>query len=251
MPNRIIKDSIWTSDNLNELSVYAERHFYRILLLVDDYGCFLSTPIVVKGICYPLKEDVKSSNIQEWQRELEEKNILVSWSEGGRRYSMFRSFDKHNAKYSVSNDGKPTRHRRKTPEPPDDILCQPLPTLASVEQSVSNPKPKPKPNPKEPLDPVLKEVINLCHEEGFPMVTPMNGERLQELIDNYPIEQVKRAIGIAAANGKRKMAYVAGILRNDSVDGSRKGKDGKQRVQKSARFPEQYRSPDELRQTLQ
>ena len=101
------------------------------------------------------------------------------------------------------------------------------------------------------IDDNLKDVVAVWEQEGFGLISQRDGERLQELIDNYPVEQVKAAIAKAAANGKRKIAYVAGILRNDSVDGSRKGKDGKQRVQKSERFPEQYRSPDELRQTLQ
>jgi len=124
MPNRIIKDSIWTSPNFNRLSVFAERHFYRLLMLADDWGCFQSVPAVIKGICYPLQENVTISDIQAWNEELETKDILRTWQNGDRQYSIFKAFDKHNSKYAVSNDGKPTRHRRKTPIPPQDILDQ-------------------------------------------------------------------------------------------------------------------------------
>lgn len=135
MANRIIKDSIWSSQNFNDLSVYAERHFYRILMLADDYGCFESTPAVVRGICYPLQESIRRTDVEKWQQELRDKNIIATWNDDGREYSVFVSFDKHNSKYAVTEDGKPTRNRRKTPEPPNDLICQSLPVQASSSQT--------------------------------------------------------------------------------------------------------------------
>ena len=96
MPNRIIKESIWTSPNFNELSVYADRHFYRILMLADDYGCFESTPAIVRGKCYPLQESIRRGDVEKWQNELRDKNIIQSWIADGHEYSMFVTFDKHN-----------------------------------------------------------------------------------------------------------------------------------------------------------
>ena len=94
MPNRIIKDAIWTSPNFNELSVQAERHFYRVLMLADDYGCFESTPAVVRGICYPLQESIRRADIEKWQQELSDKGILQKLIDGG------------HGKWFVSNRGK-------------------------------------------------------------------------------------------------------------------------------------------------
>jgi len=114
MPNRIIKESIWTSPNLNELSDLAERHFYRILPLPDDFGCCELTPLVVKGRCYPLKPEVSVEDINKWQDELESKVLIIRWNDGGRQYAIFPSFDKHQRIRSL--------HQRKTPIPPDDIV---------------------------------------------------------------------------------------------------------------------------------
>lgn len=122
MANRIIKDSIYTSPNLNQLGVWAERHFYRVLMLADDYGCFESTPAVVRGICYPLQESLRSSEIEKWQQELRDKKIISTWTQDGHEYSAFLTFDKHNSRYAVTEDGKPSRRRRKTPEPPIGFL---------------------------------------------------------------------------------------------------------------------------------
>ncbi len=173
MPNRIIKESIWTSPNLNKLSVYAERHFYRLLLAADDYGCFESTPAVVRGKCYPLKEKMSIKNIEEWQRELEAKNIIISWEDSERQFSIYRHFEKHNTRYCVTENGRPTRHRRKTPPPPDNILNKinetneivkiwdedSLPAFASLGQSLPNPNPNPN------INTLSSKVINYLNEK--------------------------------------------------------------------------------------
>jgi len=68
------------------------------------------------------------------------------------------------------------------------------------------------------IDDNLKGVVTVWEEQGFGLISYGDGERLQELIDNYPVEQVKAALVKAAANGKRKVAYVAGILRNEGMN---------------------------------
>lgn len=110
MPNRYIKESIWTSPNLNKCSDLAERHFYRLLLATDDWGCFEITPPVVKGRCYPLKKNVAEKDIEIWNHELEENSVLRSWVEpDARLYAKFESFEQHN---------EFERHEPKTPCPP-------------------------------------------------------------------------------------------------------------------------------------
>lgn len=131
-----------TSPTINGLSVWAERHFYRLLLCADDYGCFEATPAVIKGRCYALQRTTENQVIK-WHGELEAGGVLNFWEAEGRTFGIFINFDKHNSKYCVTEDGKPTRHRRRTPEPPGEFFatfCQDLP----------NPNPNPKHNPKTP-----------------------------------------------------------------------------------------------------
>ena len=116
MPNRVIKESLWTSPNLNKLSDLAERHFYRILCLPDDFGCCELTPLVVKGRCYPLKEKITTKQIEGWNRELEAEDILRIWNDNGRYYAYFPTFNIHQRVRS--------KHLRKTPEPPESVTCR-------------------------------------------------------------------------------------------------------------------------------
>lgn len=50
-------------------------------------------------------------------------------------------------------------------------------------------------------------------------ITGMIGDRLKELSDEYPVRWFEEAVKIAGANGKRKLAYVEGVLKNYRADG--------------------------------
>lgn len=111
MPNRLIKESIWTSPNLNRCSIGAERHFYRLLPLSDDWGCFEATPDVVKGRCYPLQPATRTVDIEKWQYELQDLELCRLWTVTCRTFAQFTSWDRHNE--SLAN-----RHMPTTPCPP-------------------------------------------------------------------------------------------------------------------------------------
>ena len=110
MPNRIIKESIWTSHNLNKLSPSAERHFYRILLACDDWGCVEITPPIIKGKCYPLAQSVDEKSIIVWNAELIDNQIIKIWEIESRVYGQFIKFEDHNELTE--------KHKPKTPPPP-------------------------------------------------------------------------------------------------------------------------------------
>ena len=52
MPNRILKDSICTSPNIDALSLEAETFFYRLLVQCDDYGRMDARPAILRARCY-------------------------------------------------------------------------------------------------------------------------------------------------------------------------------------------------------
>jgi len=114
MATRFIKDSIWTSPNLNKLSDQAERHFYRLLPLPDDHGCCEVTSAVIKGRCYPLKEKITVKMISEWTTELAHFDIIRIWEDKGRLFAWFPTWAEHQRIRSLN--------KRKTPEPPSDVV---------------------------------------------------------------------------------------------------------------------------------
>ncbi len=110
MPDRLIKQSIWTSPNLNQLSDQAEKCFYRLLLASDDWGCFDANPLVIKGKCFPLQPATDTTCIENCIKELEKQELIKTWVSGNRIYGQFLKFEQHNPLLQ--------RHEPSTPCPP-------------------------------------------------------------------------------------------------------------------------------------
>ena len=215
MPNRIIKESIWTSPNLNQLSDLAERHFYRILLLPDDFGCCELTALVVKGRCYPLRPDISVQNIDIWQQELEDKGLIIRWNDGNRQYAIFPSFGKHQRIRSL--------HQRKTPTPPDEIItrCDDICRQMSASDGLNpnhNPIPNHNLNPnpsslsKEDVFEIYKKEIAGLHEEEA--LGEFMENEISVAITKFSESWVVDAIREAVKQNRKNWAYVAGILNN-------------------------------------
>lgn len=55
MPNRILKESICRSEDIDSLTWFEEVLFYRLIVICDDFGRFDGRIKIIKGSCFPLK----------------------------------------------------------------------------------------------------------------------------------------------------------------------------------------------------
>ena len=55
MPNRILKESICRSEDIDSLSWFEEVLFYRLIVICDDFGRFDGRIKIITGSCFPLK----------------------------------------------------------------------------------------------------------------------------------------------------------------------------------------------------
>jgi hypothetical protein len=94
MPNRILKDSICTSENLDLLSPGAEIFFYRLLVQCDDYGCFDARLQILRARCYPLR-CVTDKELSKWLDELSQNDLIVIYTVKGKRYLQFKTWKHH------------------------------------------------------------------------------------------------------------------------------------------------------------
>ena len=173
MPNRILKESTLTSPNLNNCSISAQDMFKRILVMVDDYGCCEGNIPIIYGRAYSMCMDkVKLSDVKKWRQELINYNLIKIWQEEKREYIAISNTEKHLfSKKCYTNEGNPTRHRRKTPEPPEEKeinKSQQEPTRANNEKKEPNPNPNPNPNhnKKESVFPLIKEIIDYLNKKA-------------------------------------------------------------------------------------
>lgn len=141
MPNRIIKESICTSDSIDGLSWFEEAFFYRLIVNCDDYGRFDGRPAVIKSRLFPLKDNVTAKSVEAAIQKLASVELVALYEFEGKPYLHLPTWDKHQqvraqrSKYPAPEDGTYT----------SDINCNQMKSDAPVIQSESNPNPNPNP----------------------------------------------------------------------------------------------------------
>ncbi|WP_067924810.1 hypothetical protein [Alicyclobacillus shizuokensis] len=99
MPNRIVKESIRTSDTLASISADAERLFWRLVVSADDFGRFDARPNIVLGQCMSaFLGTFTAEQVESWLSELEQAGLIQLYTVEGRRYLVLTKWDKHQRK---------------------------------------------------------------------------------------------------------------------------------------------------------
>ncbi len=139
MPNRILKESIRTSDTIGELSWFEEVLFYRLIVSCDDYGRFDGRTAIIKGTCFPLK-DVTNKNIEDALKKLVSVGLVRHYEVAGKPYLQLSTWQSHQnirakkSKYPNPDEGKDITFANN---------CKHMNTDVSVIQSESNPNMNP------------------------------------------------------------------------------------------------------------
>ena len=160
MPNRIIKESICVSEQIDELNPFEEVFFYRLLVNCDDYGCMDAREKVLLAKLFPLRA-VRPSDIMKALDRLAEVGLIGLYDVEGHPYLKVLKWADHQ-RVRVS--------KHKYPEPTEEQLaascgnsrqvaanCGELRQDAATRgnlrpesnpiQSESNPNTNPNPNP--------------------------------------------------------------------------------------------------------
>lgn len=117
MPNRIVKESIRTSDTLAEVSAEAERLFWRLVVSADDFGRFDARLNTILGQCLtPFIGKVTTEQINGWLSELHRVRLIEMYEVEGQPYLSLTKWIKHQ---------RPRAKSSKFPAP-DDPSSHPL-----------------------------------------------------------------------------------------------------------------------------
>jgi hypothetical protein len=139
MPNRILKDSICTSDNLNKATPESESLFFRLIVNCDDYGRMFATPCMVRARCYPLRIDsISDKQIQERLEELQKLELLNIYEVDNRPYLQMITWYKHNnVRAKKSKFPPPNGQHLQTSANKCEQLQTNVPVFVSVFEDVS------------------------------------------------------------------------------------------------------------------
>ncbi|NNG67323.1 hypothetical protein [Caldanaerobacter subterraneus] len=169
MPNRILKESITTSDTINELTPEEEVFFYRLLVVCDDYGRMDARPSILRAKCYPLKLDsVSEDDIKSWLNKLVKVGLIKLYiGSDNKQYLQVVTWDKHQ---------QVRAKRSKYPEPVEYIEENDRSNNADDSNMVSNdincnqmnayvpenPNPNPNPNPNTNINTYVATDVAQC-----------------------------------------------------------------------------------------
>ena len=172
MPNRIIKESICTSDSIDRLSWFEEVLFYRLIVNCDDYGRFDGRAAIIKNRLFPLKESLTTKAVSEAVKKLANAGMVVLYTFEGKPYLYLPTW----------NDHQTVRAKRsRFPEPADSLkssasICKQMNAdeckcSRNPIQSESNPNPNPnhiRESTRETrfTPPTVEEVAAYCRERG-------------------------------------------------------------------------------------
>lgn len=92
MPNRILRDCT-DSEKINQLDAYAERFFYRLIMIVDDYGRFYAHPGLLKAKMFPfLLDKIREADISRWKAECLKAGLIALYEIAGKEYLQIEDF---------------------------------------------------------------------------------------------------------------------------------------------------------------
>lgn len=94
MPNRILKESICTSENIDELSAFQETVFYRLIVNCDDYGRMDARPKILASRLFPLK-DIRVAQITEALRALSSAELVTLYEVDGKPFLQMNTWEQH------------------------------------------------------------------------------------------------------------------------------------------------------------
>lgn len=97
MPNRILKDSICTSESIQAIADWEiEVFWYRLLVQCDDYGRMDARPAILRARCYPLAMDrVSELDITDWLQNLKDVKLIETYTVDGKPYLRVLTWEKH------------------------------------------------------------------------------------------------------------------------------------------------------------
>ena len=187
MPNRIIKESVCTSDSIDQLSWFEEVLFYRLMVSCDDYGRFDGRVAVIKNRLFPLKENLTSDEVSHALDTLASVDLVRRYTVEGKPYLYLPTWEHHQTIRAKKS---------KYPEPVEEIqtseiICKQMNADVHVIQSnpiQSESNTNIRAKRKRFTPPTIEEVKAYCVERK-------NNIDAEHFIDYYSSQHWKKANG--------------------------------------------------------
>ena len=204
MPNRILKESICSSDSIDQLTAFQETFFYRLIVNCDDYGRMDARTKILSARLFPLR-NISTAQIEDALRALNSAELVILYTVDGKPFLQMKTWDKHQ---------QVRAKRSKYPSPDDkdehlqaeESICKQMisddskcPRNPIQSESLSNPNPDCVESSSTPL---AKLPLN---DGSFFDITEEFAKEMAELYPAVNVEQeFKKMIGWCIGNPTKR-----------------------------------------------
>lgn len=187
MPNRIIKESICSSDSIDQLSWFEEVLFYRLIVSCDDYGRYDGRAAIIKNRLFPLKENLTLKAVSEAIKKLASAELISLYEFEGRPYLYLPTWNEHQtirakrSKFPAPEDGVKTSEIICKHMQADEIICNQMQANAPVIQS-------------NPIQSVSESKASIAHTRGEYGWVKLTDKQYEKLLKDLGQEELDRCI---------------------------------------------------------
>lgn len=123
MPNRIIKETICSNEQLDRLTPFEETFFYRLIVNADDFGRMDGRPSILRARLFPLKA-LRDDQIEKALASLTSVELVHRYTVHGKPFVRLLGWERNQQiRAKKSRYPSPEDADECTPIPADDSAC--------------------------------------------------------------------------------------------------------------------------------
>lgn len=220
MPNRLLKESICTSEEIDKLTTFQETCFYRLIVNCDDFGRMDARPKVLKSRLFPLK-NVSPEEIFDAVRALSDANLVILYHVAGKPFLQLRTWANHQqvrakrSKYPSPADGSLADENICEQLISNDIKFPRNPIQSNTETRTNTSTESKAGAPDEDLLLIQQDhndILNAAQDAGFPQ-NQATFEKLIALYADYGKDVVMAGISACVDQSNTKPSYLRACCR--------------------------------------
>ena len=209
MPDRMIRESICTSETLDKLSDFEERFWHRLIVNCDDFGRFYANPAILRGKLFPLADGKTKKDMSDALNKLASVGLVELYTVDGKPFLHVVTWSKYQR----------TRAKKSKFPAPEITCCQMTENVPVIEDEIENRESETK--TKTGNDPAVAAVMSAYMDRINPNVSEQLVAEMRGFLRDMGQECCLRAIQIAQDERKTQWSYVRGILRSKQAQGVR------------------------------
>lgn len=188
MPDRILRESIRTSDTLARLTAFQELCFLHLIVTVDDNGTHDARPNILAKALFPARNSIRPAQIADTLRALSDAELVDLYEVEGKPFVRLRTWDRY----------QETRQGSKRSSDPGAPTVYGMELMSAEEASRIT---------KE-----QSEVLDAAEDAGFPKTTAIY-DQLINLYAEFGKDAVLEGIAACVGNNVIKTNYLRGCCR--------------------------------------